>query len=82
MRLFSYVCARGEGGRALDQKGDGGVRTDNGKTHPSIHFFSEIRPISTDFYIFLQLLDDYWERQLKVETFEILDHFVTRYGYF
>ena len=34
---------------ALDQRSDGGVRTGNGKTHPPIHIFSEIRPISTDF---------------------------------
>ena len=34
---------------ALDQNSDGGVRTGNGKTHPPIQIFSEIRPISTDF---------------------------------
>ena len=67
------------GGGALDQRSDGGVRTENGKTHPPIHIFSEIRPISTDFLtnifacfsrFFLQLLDDYWKLQLKVETFD------------
>ena len=42
---MKFQYARG----ALDQKSDGGVRTGNGKTHPPIQIFSEIRPISTDF---------------------------------
>ena len=60
---MKFQYARG----ALDQKSDGGVRTGNGKTHPPIQIFSEIRPISTDFltnilrifYGFSHLLDDY-----------------------